>query len=321
MENRNIFWGVLLVAIGSLFILDNMDILNFSFRALVDLWPLLLVGWGISIIPMKSIYKTIAGLAIAVFALVYASTNDKDFWWENNNFHGFKHGNMNFNASNNDNDGENYDYEEETYYSFQFDEDMDAAITEAKLEMDVAAGKFRIDEPVNDHIIDFNAYSNIGPYKSNMVTNGNRAEIFINMEDAIIKNGTNRNKASVKLNPEIIWDLQFNIGAADFRGDFRKFKIANIDIDGGASSIKLKLGDLLKETHITLEAGAASIRIDIPNDAGCKITSNSFMVDLNFDGFTKNKDGVYVSDNYKESTQKIDIKLDAAISKLNVNRY
>lgn len=320
MENRNIFWGVLLVAIGGLFILDNMDILNFSFRALIDLWPLLLVGWGISIIPMKSIYKTIAGLAIAVFALVYASTNDKDFWWENNNFSGFNHGNIHINATSDDDDSDEA-YEEETYYSFQFDEDTDASITEAKLEMDVAAGKFRIDEPVSDHILDFNAYSNIGPYKSNMVTNDNRAEIYINMEDAIIKNGTNKNKASVKLNPEIIWDLQFNIGAADFRGDFRKFKIANIDIDGGASSIKLKLGDLQKETHITLEAGAASIRIDIPMDAGCKIASNSFLVDLNFDGFTKNNDGVYVSDNFEESTQKIDIKLDAAISKLNVNRY
>jgi uncharacterized integral membrane protein len=46
MENRNIFWGVLLVAIGGLFILDNVDLINFSFSALISLWPLLLIAWG-----------------------------------------------------------------------------------------------------------------------------------------------------------------------------------------------------------------------------------------------------------------------------------
>lgn len=320
MENRNVFWGVLLVAIGGLFILNNMDLLDFSFRALVGLWPLLLVGWGISILPVKSIYKTTASIVIILAALVYASTSDKDFWWENNNFKAFKHGNVHFDTSDDadDSDDSNRD---ETYYTFEFDEEMDSNITEAKLEMDVAAGKFRIDDTVNDHLIAFDAYSNIGPYNSNMVTNGERAEIFISMEDAIIKNGTNRNRATIKLNPDVVWDLNFNIGAADFRGDFRKFKVANIDIDGGASSIKIKIGELQKATHIKMDAAAASIKIDIPENAGCKIDSDSFLVDLDLDGFSKNSDGDYVSGNFKDSEQKIYIEIDAAISHLVVRRY
>jgi len=318
MENRNVFWGVLLVAIGGLFILNNMDILDFSFKALIGLWPLLLVGWGISILPLKSVYKTTASIVIIIAALVYASTSDRDFWWENHNFKSFKHGNIHFNTS--DDDEENSE-KDETYYSFEFDEEMDSNITEAKLEMDVAAGKFRIDESVNEHLIAFDAYSNIGPYNSNMVTNDNKAEIFISMEDAIIKNGTNRNRATIKLNPDVVWDLNFDIGAADFRGDFRKFKVANIDIDGGASSIKIKLGELQKETYINIDAAATSMKIDIPEKAGCKIESKSFLVDLNIDGFNKNPDGEYVSENYDESEQKIYIEIDAAISHLEVRRY
>lgn len=325
MENKNIFWGILLVAIGGLFILDNMDLLDFSFRALVDLWPILLVGWGISILPIKSIYKTVAGIAIIAFALVYASTTDKDYWWENTNFKNMKHGNIHFNSSDDDDDegedDEDYNSSEETYYTFQFDEEMDSNITEAKLEMDVAAGKFRIDEPSKDHIIAFDAYSNIGPYNSNMVTNGEKAEIFISMEDAVIKNGTNRNRATIKLNADVIWDLNFDIGAADFRGDFRKFKVSNLDIDGGASSIRLKIGDLQKETHIKMDAAAASIKLNIPENAGCIINSESFLVDLDLDRFTKNEDGDYVSHNYENSTQKIYIDIDAAISHLVVRRY
>ncbi len=317
MENKNIFWGILLVAIGGLFILDNLDVLNFSFGALVDLWPILLVGWGISILPIKSIYKTIAGIAVIVFALFYASTTEKDFWWENQGFKGLKHGSIHFNDSD-DADDENTD---DTYYTFEFDEEMDSAITEAKLEMDVAAGKFRIDESVDDHIIAFDAYSNIGPYNSSMVTNGERADIFISMEDAIIKNGTNRNRATIKLNPNVIWDLHLNVGAADFRGDFRKFKINEIDIDGGASSIKIKLGDLQKETHIKIDAAAAGIKFDIPESAGCKVSADSFLVEFDFDGFSKNADGEYVSDNFEESDQKIFIDFDAAFAQLTIRRY
>jgi hypothetical protein len=323
MENRNIFWGVLLVAIGSLFILDNLEVIDFSFGAFVDLWPLLLVGWGISVLPIKSVYKTVGSLLIAVFALFYASTTEKDFWWENNGFHGFRHGNVHFNSRSNFDDDENDSIvsEEDTYYTFKFDEELDSKITKAKLEMDVAAGKFRIDDPVNDHLISFEAYSNIGPYNSNMVTNGDQADIFINMDDASVKSGTNRNRAHVKLNPKIDWDLHFNMGAADFRGNFQRFKVSNIDIDGGASSIKIKLGELQKETHIKMDAAAASIKIEIPEGAGCRISSDSFLVDLDLQGFAKDADGDYVSSNYKNSDQKVVIEIDAAISRFSVRRY
>lgn len=316
MENRNVFWGVLLVAVGALFIFDNMDLIDFSFSALISLWPVLLVLWGISILPVKAVYKTVGALLIAVFALVYASTSDKTFWWEGDIMRNLdKNVHMNF-----DHDGDEID-EEETYYTFTFDEEEDAQIQEANLVMDVAAGKFRIDDTTTEHIIDFDAYSNIGPYTSNMVTNGNTADIQIGLEDAFIKNGTNRNRASVKLNPNIIWDINMDVGAADLRADLRKFKVRNIDIDGGASSINLKIGELLKEMHLKLDAGAASIKISIPENAGCKIDSESFLVDLDLEGFVKNEEGDHVTANFEDSEQKIYIEVDAAISQLTVTRY
>lgn len=317
MENRNVFWGVLLVAVGGLFILDNMDLINFSFSALVGLWPLLLVVWGISILPVKAVYKTVGGLLIAVFALAYASSSDKTFWWQDHLINKFdKNVHMNYG-----NDDDDYDDDDETYYTFKFDEEEGTEITEAKLTMDVAAGKFRIDEATTEHIIDFGAYSNIGPYTSNMVMNGNTAEINIDLEDGVIKNGTNRNKASIKLNPEIVWDLNLNIGAADFKADLRKFKVSKVDIDGGASAIRVRIGDLQKDTFIKIDAGAAAIRVDVPQDAGCKVDSKSFLVDLELDNFQKNEEGDYVTSNYAESEQKIIINIDAAISKLKVDRY
>ncbi len=315
MENRNIFWGILLVAIGALFLLDNADVLNFSFSALMSLWPLLLVFWGATMLPIKGIFKTIISASIIVFALVYASVSDDKFWWEDR-VH------TNFNDYQSDEDDENDTTSaNENYYTFKFTKEADKTIEEASLQMDVAAGKFRIEEPTTEEIMFFEGYSNIGPYTSNMVSNANKAEIHIEMEDAVMKNGTNKNRATVKLNPDVIWDLNFDVGAADFRGDFTPFKIRNIDIDGGASSIKVKLGSLLNETHIKLDAGAASIKFEIPQNAGCKIHSESFLVEMDFDGFTKKENGEYVSDNFDQSEQKIYIEIDAAISHLGVQRY
>ncbi|NOR88273.1 MAG: hypothetical protein GQ527_11745 [Bacteroidales bacterium] len=317
MENKNVFWGVLLVAIGSLFVLDNMDLLDFNFAALVDLWPVLLVVWGVSILPIKKSYKTVIGILIAVGALVYASTSNKEAWWNNHGISQMTHRNFNLDRFNDNNSDE----EDDTYYTFEFDEELDSKITNAILTMDIAAGKFRIDEPTTDHLIAFEAYTNIGPYNSNVVTNGDRAEVFINMEEAILQNGTNRNRANIKLNPAIVWDLNFDVGAADFRGDFRKFKINEIDINGGASSIKIKISDLQDKTSINLDAAAASIKFDIPMAAGCKLDAESFLVDLDLDDFTKNEDGDYVTKNFDESKQKIYIDLDAAISKISIRRY
>jgi len=318
MENRNIFWGILLVGIGSLFILDNMDLINFSFSALVDLWPLLLVVWGMSLLPIKPIYKTVVNILIVVVALFYAATSDDTFWWEGDVMNHIKN-----NVHNNSNDSSNdYEYtEDETYYSFEFDQEGDSVISEAKLNLNVAAAKFHIDEETMEHIISFDAYSNFGSYNSNMVTNGSKAEIFINSEGNVSHNGSNSNRASVKLNPDIIWDLDFEVGAADLRGDLRKFKIRNMYIEGGASAIKLKLGDRLEETTIKLSAAAASIKIDIPEEAGCKVVAESFLVDLDLKNFTKNTDGDYVSHNYLKSKQKVIIDLEAAISKLKISRY
>jgi lia operon protein LiaF len=46
---RNVFWGVVLILFGVLFLLDNMDLLDFG-RVFRTYWPALLVLWGMSIL-------------------------------------------------------------------------------------------------------------------------------------------------------------------------------------------------------------------------------------------------------------------------------
>ncbi len=64
MKNRNVSLGILFILIGVLWILENLNILNFQWKFLIiglmDLWPLTLVVIGINIlIKNKTVEKGI----------------------------------------------------------------------------------------------------------------------------------------------------------------------------------------------------------------------------------------------------------------------
>ena len=49
---RNLFWGIILVSFGTLFLLDNLGVADFG-DVMHDFWPLILIIWGASILLRK----------------------------------------------------------------------------------------------------------------------------------------------------------------------------------------------------------------------------------------------------------------------------
>ncbi len=49
----NLWWGLVLIALGVMFLLDNMDVLDFG-QAIRTYWPAFLVVWGIGILLSRS---------------------------------------------------------------------------------------------------------------------------------------------------------------------------------------------------------------------------------------------------------------------------
>lgn len=312
MNNKNVFWGVILVVIGALFIFNNLGWFDFSFRSLFDMWPALLIIWGISMLPLKGGLKTILSVITVLLAIFIASTRDySDHWTSRLNRH------VNVRGVDWDNSEDEYD-QSDNVYTYTFNEDYDASIKTAVLNMDIAAGKFRIEDTTN-YLIDFEAENNVGQYKKEVMKNGSTTEIYVSLEEGRIRSGTNKNRAYIKLNTEPVWEMKLDVGAADFVGDLREFKVSKVEIDGGASSIKLKIGDKQNETNIDIETGASAVKVYIPESAGCEVISNTVLSDLDLKGFIK--DGkTYRTPNFSEQKQKVYISLDAAVSALDVIR-
>lgn len=312
MNNKNVFWGIILVVVGALFIFSNLGFFDFSFRAIFDMWPALLVLWGISMLPIKGGLKTTLSVATVLLTVFVATTRDYSGHWSNNFGPRVHMGNFDWQDFEDD---ENFS---DDVYSFAFTEDYNESIEVAVLNMDIAAGKFRI-EGITDFLIDFEAESTIGQYDKEIMKNGSTTEIYVRLKDGRFRSGKNRNRAYIMLNNQPTWEMKLDVGAADFMADLRDFKISRVEIDGGASAIKLKIGDKQEETSIDIESGASAVKIYIPESAACEVISNTVLSNLDLDGFIK--DGkTYRTPNFEEAKQKIYIELDAAISAVNVIR-
>lgn len=320
MSYKKLFWGILLVIIGILFILKNTGLIYFDWWTILRLWPLVLILWGISLIPVKDSVKLILSLVAIALAFLLISKfdkRDKPFWHWNRD---------------NDRWSYKYDYEDEendssTYSDFtgnhqELFQAYDSTIRTAKLSFDAAAGDYKLsDSLLTDKLLLFRKKGNIGNYSMTSDEEQGRREIRLKIDDSRVKFKNQSNIVQMYLNPEPVWDFDFDIGAANINFDLSSFNVANIDLDGGASAINLKLGSKSSRTNVDIDAGAASIDINVPSSAGVEVKTETVFTSRNLPGFNKIANGLFRSDNFNSSSSKIMIEVDAGVSSLNVKRY
>jgi hypothetical protein len=318
MSYKKLFWGILLVIIGVLFILKNMGLIYFDWWTVFRLWPLILILWGISLIPIQGYIKLILSfVAIAVTFLLVSKydRNDRPFWrWHND-----RHSKWEYRWEHSDDDSDTSSWSNDIQELFQ---NYDSTMKEATLSFDAAAGDFKLsDSLLTDKLILFKKRGNIGDYSMTSSDENGRRIVNLSIEESNIKLNNKSNMVQLYLNPQPVWDFKFEVGAANINFDLSKFNIASLDLDGGASSMKLKLGDRNPLSKVDIEAGAASIDIEVPASAGVEINTETVLTSRNFPGFKKISKGQFRTDNFNTATSKIIIDVDAGVSSLNVQRY
>jgi hypothetical protein len=313
MKYRHVFWAVILIAIGTLFMLNNFGVLEFGFRALWSLWPLILILWGISILPIRDSIKVVA--LVAVVALTVAFFNqisERSTWFRFNNFHGFS--NRDWNDEDEDEPGTG------NYQPQNLSVPFDSLTKKGVLRLEAAAGNFNL-QGVTSDFLSFDKTGDIGNYSLTTTDENGRKNISLSLEKSGIRHSVSENKVDIRLSEKPSWNLDFDIGAAEIMMDLRDYKIDTTSIDAGASSIEIKIGDRNPLTVMTFNAGASSIQVDIPKTSGCQIKSESFMISKEFEGFSKKGDGIYQTDNFASAGNKVYLTIKTAISKIEINRY
>lgn len=193
-------------------------------------------------------------------------------------------------------------------------------MTNGILELKLLAGNFNLkstkNELLNAYITDPNIY-----YESKINDHSKIVQIeFKHRKDKKI--ATNKGyEYKFDIDEDMIWDINVDMGAVDGTFNFQSINLKNLNIDAGAGSIDILLGQKLKDSKIDIDMGAGNIDITIPKDLGVKIKFGGGIKHSNLKNLNWiHKNNYYISPNYDNADKKVYITIDIGAGNLNI-RY
>ena len=243
-----------------------------------DLWPLLFVIAGINILfNKKPIVILITWIIFFVILILY----------------GIFYGSI------------NTDIDFSTHFT------KPAETSYGKLNLDIGAARVDIDSE-KDNLLKVNARGIKLDY-NDIYKNNNETAIFnfANRNHNSIIYGTGSNNYNFKLNEDVIWDLDLDLGAISGTLNLENIATKSIALNMGAGNLNIVLGNKYDQSDIRIDSGASNINITVPKNAGIKIKSDSSLSKIDIDDLGLIKSGdYYISPNY----EKEDVKLEFHIS-------
>lgn len=309
MKYSNVFWGVILITIGSLIALRNFDIFYFSWRGIFNLWPLIFVFWGIALLPIKALGKIGLTAATVLVGLIILANHPRPY--NNWNFNWNDHGNYNFKKDTTD----SYPWTNQ-----QFEEDFNNEYETVEMHIDAAAGDFKLNG-ITSKLFEFQTEGNTGPYSVETTDNENRTATINFTHKQFTARSHFKNDVRMQLNDNPVWIFDIDLGAASLDLDLSPFKTEKITIDGGASAIKLKLGNAFNKTKVEIDAGATGIEIRVPRESAVEVHTETFLSGKDLEDFVRIDKGLYQTPNFSDTAAYIYIDIEAAISGVKVIRY
>lgn len=324
MNSKNIFAGGFLILLGILFLGKEWGWFHINWHEISRLWPLLLIYLGLVALLGKTNRSatviTIVLLCIAIPTVIVRSCQEKvGDAFDNNGIH--------IDMDDDDDDKDNNDDDDDKDYAFKGSkqnlvEPMNASIKSATLNFSGGAAEFDIKETSKD-LVEANAELNFGNISLKKTGDADSPKVDFALKgktNNINIDEDNHNKVNLKLNSEVIWDMNFEFGAGKADFDLSQYKVKNLSIKTGLTETDVKLGDKTDNLDVKVESGLTDIEFQIPESVGCRIDIDGGLNDKDFDGFIQ-KNGHWETPNFDKSTKKINLKFEGGLQSLKVRRY
>ena len=321
MKLDRLIWGIILLFIGGVLLLENFGIIDFYWRNVWGFWPIFLIIGGLNILFNRNNSQTgsIISIAVLVLALSFLffkgqQEPQRGNWWGHN-----------FKKDIDDNIDEDNDDDQDTAFNMlNLSEPLVAADSAKKTILNISGGglSFNLDGETSS-LINADVKKRHGNFSLKKLVNDSATVLTFSMDDrkSKWKFGDNGNDVGFKLNKAANWDILMKLGAGEANFDFTDYKVRTFRFDGGAAALDIKFGDLLPITDVVVKSGVANVEIKIPENSGCRIKTKTGLSAKDFEGFEKLSEGVYETSNYRTSTKKIFINLDGGLSNFEVSRY
>jgi hypothetical protein len=289
-----IFWGMLLVVVGTLILLDNFNVLDVELSNAFQLWPLAIIAIGLSILSLKGWVATFIStvfVIISLAAVIIVTTT----------------GYTGFNRS-------------DATYTTSITQRSD--IQNARVEVKAGAGKLVIGSESNQsEVVTAQLESTHASLRENSWRDGDTQRVEIGISDS--SNwwiGNWHNDLFVQLSESLPMELAVNAGASTVDADVSNVQLSRLNMDVGASTTTLTLGDKADELNVNIKAGASSLTVRVPRDAGVSVRTQGGLSSSNFDGLQEVGDR-YETEGFTDAQKKITIDAEVGAASFRLQRY
>jgi hypothetical protein len=139
--------------------------------------------------------------------------------------------------------------------------------------------------------------------------------------------GTEDGALDVTLDRAVKWsEVQLDIGAVSGDADLSGLAVDRVQLNVGASDVRLKIGSLAKDVSVDVSGGATSVTVLVPVGAACVVDSTSGLSNVRVPPSFRQTSGIVVIGNstfVSDATgaPKITISLRSGVSDLRIETY
>ena len=202
--------------------------------------------------------------------------------------------------------------------------------TAARLELQVAAGSLTLDAEAPPGLLlagELESRTTGDTYSiSEAQRPGGRSVIRLNnaagREYSIFPGQAPSEEWTLHLTPHIPTEIRVDAGAAEIDLDLRNLDLQRLEIKAGAADIDVVMPAAAGKTEASIEVGAASLRITVPEGVAARIEVDAGLSSIQIDegrfAQLKGKVDVYTSPDFARAANRLDITIEAGASHVEI---
>jgi len=298
MTPARLRWGLILIQIGILVLLVNLDVINYNF--LWDLaWaiPIFLIAIGVEKIFTRSRFEFVSYLVVAFVFLggLYIAIRGS---------HGA--------------DAANY-FDATTYR-----QELEEGVKSLNVVLRPGEGQLEIRDATTDLVYGRFASYTPKPRIDYKLTDDGTAGIIMTSRNRGLARGiikmSEGNDWTLKFSREIPLEMECYGDHSDLDLNLATTPVRRLKLNADDASIYLRLGRLEPNVSVEIKGGDSELRLRLPRDVGARFVSGAFDSRLRMEGLIEQ--GEYmITEGYDTLQTRIDIKLDDNLQNLNLRFY
>jgi len=302
-------FGLFLVVLGLLYLAKNSGWLplDLDFN-LWQLWPMILIFFGLSFISGKGWTGLITGSIFTMTVLAIAAV----FIGNRITLH-LEPELTNPSGSSNQLNGHVAEQ------SFPINIDKLSFTDSANISIDHRLGLLNISAGTSDKLVIGGLNSNYAKLLVNTQASDHSQSVQLESISQKSRAGISRNQLDLELAPDLPINLDLISGASELDLNLKQLSIKNLNLNSSGSDINLSLANHNLNQNLSFTGQISTLSLNLPSDIALKISSTDNNLSLANLSPLKNNPGSLVSPNYSVASSSIELDLKQVPDKVIIN--